>query len=930
MPFASPPRATVRLQFSKDFTFRDAARLVPYLARLGASHLYASPFLKARSGSAHGYDIIDHGALNPEIGSEEDFRLLSDALIAQGIGLILDFVPNHMGVGEDNDWWMDVLEWGEASPYAGHFDIEWRASGLAGRVLLPVLGDHYGRVLERGELRLAIERRGLFVRYFDHRFPVALRHYEPVLRRAAGFLEEGDAGPMRQLATDFCTLATLPPEGATPSDLRDEAASLKNELGLARDLPGVGEALDRALTEISGSHRELHALLEQQHWRIAYWRVAADDINYRRFFDVNDLAGLRIERPELFAAAHRLVFRLIEQGRLQGLRIDHIDGLFDPLAYCETLRRRASEAAPGSDLPFYVVVEKILAAHERLDERWPVAGTTGYEFMVQVAGLFVDPAGEAPLSETYERFLRRTVDPREMREDAKRLIIGRTMSAELNMLAQRLHAIAQQSWLSRDYTLTGIRRALSDIVVQFPVYRTYIDEAGPRDEDRRTIAWAVDEARSAAEGAVELGIYDFLWRALTADLANEPGYDPAEVRRFAMRVQQFTGPVMAKSVEDTLFYRHARLLALNEVGGDPERWGLGMDGFHAANAERLRHRPHQLLATATHDHKRGADARLRIAALSECPAEWDAAVRRWTHLNAGHRRDFDGRPAPGRNDEYLFYQALLGAWPLDGDAGIAELAERMVAYMRKAVRESKYRSSWALPDVLYEEALERFVRRSLEPGVSAAFLADFAGFVAKLAPAAALHGLSQALLAATSPGVPDLYQGTEFWDFSLVDPDNRRPVDWGARMRALDAPRDIDALIAGWRSGRLKQQVIARALELRASLPALFAEGDYQPVPVEGPAAAHVAAFLRRRDEAAVLVVAPRLVLRLIGEAERPLVPADAWGDTRLVLPAELAGAWCEQMTQRVITADTARISLGGLLSSFPVALLTPARLLAC
>lgn len=920
--FSAVPRATVRLQFSKDFTFRDAAFLVPYLARLGVSHLYASPFLKARAGSTHGYDIIDHGMLNPEIGTEEDFTQLSDALLAHGMGLILDFVPNHMGIGEDNGWWMDVLEWGEASPYAGHFDIEWRASGLDGRVLLPVLGDHYGRVLERGEITLAIEQGGLFVRYFEHRFPVALSHYETVLRRAAGFLEAGDAGPMRQLATDFCTLATQPDEGATPSDLRDEAASLKNELGLAHDLPGIGEALDRALSEISGKHTELHAILEQQHWRIAYWRVAADDINYRRFFDVNDLAGLRIERPELFEAAHRLVFRLVEQGRLQGLRIDHVDGLFNPLAYCQALQRRIA----SDDKPFYVVVEKILAAHEKLDRRWPVAGSTGYEFMVSVAGLFVDPAGEAPLTDAYERFLRRTVDAREMRADAKRLIIGRTMSAELNMLAQRLHAIAQQSWMSRDYTLTGIRRALTDIVVQFPVYRTYIDETGPREEDRRTLRWAVGEARSAAEGAVELGIYDFLERALVTDLAGEPGYDADDVRRVAMRVQQFTGPVMAKSVEDTFFYRHARLLALNEVGGDPDRWGTGPDAFHAANRERLRHWPHQLLATATHDHKRGADARLRIAALSEHPAEWNAAVQRWTRLNAANRRDLDGRPAPGRNDEYVFYQALLGAWPLDGNTGIGGLAERLVAYMQKAVRESKYRSSWALPDVLYEEALERFIRRCLDPGTSPEFLDDFAGLAATLAPGAALHGLSQALLAATSPGVPDLYQGTEFWDFSLVDPDNRRTVDWDARARALDAPRGADALLAGWRSGHIKQHVIARALELRASLPGLFAEGDYQPVAAEGTAAAHVVAFLRRRGDAAALVVVPRLVRGLIGDAERPLVPAAAWGDTRLVLPSDPGGAWCEQMTRRVATD----LSLGGLLSSFPVALLTPARLPGC
>lgn len=951
-PIPAVPRATVRLQLRAGFGFDAVRALVPYFADLGISHVYASPFLRARSGSAHGYDIIDHAALNPEIGDEAAFDALVAALHAHGMGLILDFVPNHMGVGgDDNPWWLDVLEWGRASPYAPFFDINWEA-GADGRLLLPVLGDQYGAVLERGELVLTLADGAFSVRYFAHRFPLCLKEYPRLLRLAAETVEAGDDRQrLGELATAFAALDTGGPSVQRQALLRREADELKRRLArLVEESAPVRAALDGAVAQINGSpddpasFRELHGLLERQSYRVAFWRVAADEINYRRFFDVNELAGLRMERPDLFELSHQLVFRLIGEGKLQGLRIDHIDGLYDPRAYCEQLQTRAAyltdrpgAAAPaGSGAarlsePLYVVVEKILARHEHLREEWPVAGTTGYEFMVMAAGLYVDPAAEAALTEIYEQFLGRGAPYDEMLLEAKRLILERNLSAELNVLARELHGIAQQSWASRDHTLTGIRRALTDIVAQFQVYRTYVTGDQVADEDRRYIDWAVGRARKGAAAAVDLSVYDFVAAALTTDLVRDgrPGYRAEDVVRFAMKAQQLTGPVMAKSVEDTFFYRYDRLVSLNEVGGDPDRFGVSPAAFHRANQERLRRWPHQLVTLATHDHKRGADTRVRIDVLSELPEEWGRRVVRWSRMNRLKKREIEGRPAPGRNDEYLLYQTLAGAWPLDlgpADAeGLAALADRVHGYMLKAVRESKYRSNWAMPDTEYEEALERFVRAVLDPERSAAFLEDMAGFVARIAPAGAVNGLSQVLLTLTGPGVPDLYQGTEYWDFSLVDPDNRRDPDWAALAASLRADIPVAELLAHWSDGRIKQHVWATGLRLRRDDPDLFALGDYQPVETVGPQADRVMAFLRRREGRVALTVAPRLVLPLLGPgSERPAIPAGAWADTVLVLPDP--GGITELRDLLTGTAvpvpGDGRLPVGRLLSPLPVALL--------
>lgn len=951
------PRATYRLQFSAGFTFDQAAELAPYLEALGISHVYASPFLKARAGSTHGYDITDHAQLNPEIGDAAALDRMVAALQERGIGLILDFVPNHMGVGgNDNPWWLDVLEWGPASPFAPFFDIDWEAQqpALHGKVLLPFLGDHYGAVLERGELqaRFDAERGSFSVWYHSHRFPVAVRHYARLLKQARG--RAGEQGlALDALIAGFAGLGNAAKSVQRQASAHRQADELRRQLAatVAASLP-LADAIASMLETLNGTPGDpdsltgLHRLLEDQHYRVAFWRVAADEINYRRFFDINDLAGLRIDRAEAFELAHQLVFRLIGEGKLQGIRLDHIDGLFDPAGYCQKLQDRAAyltvqappspHDAPGLRLPhpFYVLVEKILAHHESLRDGWAVSGTTGYEFMNLVCGLFVDPAAEGAMTAAYHTVIGRSVDLERLIRDTKRRTMLTSLSSELHVLAARLHRLAQQSWSTRDFTLTGMQRALVDVAACLPVYRTYVTGEQVTDTDRKYLDWAVGRARRLA-GAADSSLLDFIHAALTTDLLQRRGYGAEDVVQVAMTFQQFTGPVMAKALEDTVFYRYARLLCLNEVGGEPGRFGTSASAFHHVNQERRTRFPFGLLATATHDHKRGEDTRLRIAVLSEMPEGWHARVQRWVRLNRLKKKQDDkkhggGARTPSRNDEYIFYQTLVGAWPpgLSPDAaeGLAALADRLVAYMLKAVREAKVRTSWANANPAYEEGVEQFVRAVLDPARSAPFLADVAGLVAEIGPAAAVNGLAQTLLKLTVPGVPDLYQGTEWWDFSLVDPDNRRPVDYTARAAALAANAPLDTLLEHWADGRVKQRVIAATLTLRKTDPALFATGDYRPVEVTGEGDTHIVAFERRgrsgEGEASMVVVVPRLVLGRMAGTDRPLPPPDTWGDTALVLPGP-AGAWSDPITGTDLTpGEDGHLPLSAVLARFPVALL--------
>ena len=953
------PRTTYRLQLSGAFGFTEAAKLVPYLAELGISHIYASPFLMARPGSSHGYDITDHNRFNPEIGDEASFDRLIDVLHGHGMGLILDFVPNHMGVGgADNPWWLDTLEWGRSSPFAQFFDIDWAPAEptLKGKVLLPFLGDHYGRVMDSGQLKLRFDQqRGSFsVWYWEHRFPIAVKDYAELLRDARTRLH-GDTEPLSNLINDFGKIGSARPTARHQAVVHRRADELKARLAaLAIEQASVSEAVDASLASINGDsaagkgdrYKKLHDLLEKQHYRLAYWRVATAEINYRRFFDINDLAGLRMEAPELFEIAHRLIFRLIAEDKIQGLRLDHIDGLYDPADYCRRLQDRAAylimqSVGEPAKLParpegvsairprthiFYLLVEKILARHERLREDWSVDGTTGYDFMNLVNGLFINATSERNLTTAYNRFIDREPDFEAIVTHAKRQVVNSNLQSEVNVLASDIHQLAKQSRATRDYTLPGISEALVNIIAHFPVYRTYIADKGCDGDDRRDLDWAFSQARKASTG--ETSIYDFIYGILTTDARKDRGRGSKEVLRTALKFQQATGPVTAKAVEDTAFYRYFRLVSLNEVGGEPGRFGVSTAAFHRLNQDRLRNHPYGMIATATHDHKRGEDARVRIDAISELTLEWRRRVRRWAQLNRRRKHQIDDQRGPGRNDEYLFYQTIVGTWPVEverpDDPGLADYVERLVGYMNKAIREAKVHTNWASPNGAYEQTVERFVRDVMDPARSGAFLQDFLQFQARIAVIGAVSGLSQTLLKLTSPGVPDIYQGTEYWDLSLVDPDNRRPVDYVRRRRTLQTASRTDPaeLVDTWKDGRIKQHVVARTLALRRAIPWVFSDGGYQPLDVSGSQADRVVAFQRRAGDAVAIVVAPRLVAPLLGESQRPLPPAAAWGGTTIapVSPAETS-VFRNAMTGITHHAASAW-RVADLLGTFPVALL--------
>jgi (1->4)-alpha-D-glucan 1-alpha-D-glucosylmutase len=894
------PRATYRLQFRGGMDFDRAAGLVPYLAQLGISHLYASPIFTATPGSTHGYDVADFNAIEPAIGGPEGFERLHAALRDHGIGLILDFVPNHMGASPHNPWWRSVLEWGRDSHCADHFDIDW----LAPKLIVPALGKPYGQVLADGELGLAFDHAdgGISFSYYELRLPLTPPSYARILVQ----LEDE---PFPDLAR---RLAVSTPETA------DE---LKLELAELATVGHMAEALEKAIADTVADHEALHGLHEAQAWRLAYWRAARETLTYRRFFEIADLVGVRVERPAVFEDAHRLVLQLVGEGRVDGLRLDHIDGLADPKGYLERL-----QAAIGAEEPYYVLVEKILGHGEPLRPSWPVAGTTGYEFIAALAGLFTDPAGEGPATEAYEAFLGESVDYRRLVAETKRRILARNLAAELDMLKDQAHALAQLDPMTRDFGADTLRRAILEFATALPVYRTYINVDGADETDHAVIDRAVEAAKATREVEDEEAI-EFIRRLLLLDFA-DPEHLPAALE-FATRLQQTTGPVMAKALEDTVFYRFNRLVALNEVGGEPDIFGAPVAEFHAAMQDRLAQQPLGLSATATHDTKRGEDARARLYCLSEMPAAWSAAVARWAGMNQEGRADLDGGPAPEPEMEWLFYQALLGAWPPDLDPAngeaLGELSERMAAYVVKAAREAKVRTSWTSPYLEYEAALEAFVAAALDPGRAGAFLRDFAETCRPLFGAGALVSLSQLAVKLTAPGVPDIYQGTELWDLSLVDPDNRRPVDYDARAAWLAGIADADPaeLIADWRSARLKMRLLAAGLRLRTEAPDLFADGEYVALETHGAQAERLVAFARLHDDSAVLVLAPRLLLPLLEGSDSPHVPPERWGDTAIRLPEPLSHRdWRDAVTGETHGSGET-IPAAAALARFPVALLT-------
>lgn len=853
------PTATYRLQLTKDFDFDAAALIAPYLKELGISHVYASPFMKARAGSTHGYDIVDHTKLNPELGGEAGFERMSAALKKNDLGLILDFVPNHVGVHyADNPWWLDVLEWGQASPHAVSFDIDWELLPYRNRggVLLPIIGSTYGQALDNGEIELKYDAsEGSFSAwYYEHRLPIAPERYSEMLRIIVGAADAGDSAAGRAILT----LAGKHKGLRHPN--RSEAPAFKQQLASidgAADVIAKGLDAYRAGPDRPAQTQALHMLLERQHYKLGQWRLASSEINYRRFFDVNTLAGLRVEDSGTFDAIHTQVKRLVAEDKLQGLRLDHIDGLRDPSQYFQRLRRLIREAQ-GTNKPFYVVVEKILGEDEKLVPFAGVHGTTGYEWLNAITQVLTEEKGLEPLGETWRQVSNTSPDFAPLLLRAKRRVLETLLLSEFTVLTRLLARIANGHYSTRDFSADTLRQAFELYVLHFPVYRTYLTNAGPSSLDRRLITDTIEKARADWFGTDE-GLFDFLRDALTLDLLKPggPAHSKPRVRRFALKVQQFTGPTMAKSLEDTAFYRYHKLLALNEVGGEPAAEAMPVTRFHQLMVQRASEFPNGMTSTATHDTKRGEDARARLLALAELPAEWATAVSRWKLLNAPHVILDEAMRAPSPSFEYMLYQALVGAWPLDPDD---TFLERMQAYALKAAREGKQETSWLNPNERYENGLKEFLARILDQAKSKEFIDQIDAFARRMALIGALNGLSQITLKATIPGMPDFYQGTEFFDTSLVDPDNRRPVDFAERVAVLakvKAP-DWPSLTARWSDSHIKLAWTHELLKLRRDHADIFTHGDYQPLEVTGPHADHVIAFARTHQRDAVIVIVGR------------------------------------------------------------------------
>jgi (1->4)-alpha-D-glucan 1-alpha-D-glucosylmutase len=1022
--------ATYRLQFGAGrLSFRDAAGIVPYLEELGISHLYASPYLKARSGSPHGYAIVDYAQLNPELGGSSDYRAMVEALRSRAMGQILDVVPNHMSATPaENLWWNDVLENGPASPHAAYFDIDWRPvqAELCNRILLPILGDQYGQVLESGDLKLEYRAGAFFLRYFHSLLPIEPRSYRTILTRKLDALKEtqpADSADVRELESIVTALEHLPETVETGPDRvaerQREKEVVKGRLHVLTDrAAAVAEFIARNVRELNGtpddpqSYDGLDSFLDAQVYRLSHWKAAADEINYRRFFDINELAAVCMESPQVFAESHALVFELLVRGDVDGLRIDHIDGLYDPTEYLRRLQRghlvalgrdlhqRALPAPVGrgaggdllpspsgrgaggegdllpaqpagapppwseiepaflpavtemtcthrTALPLYVVVEKILGTDEALPEDWLLAGTTGYDFLNSAAGLYVEPSGLAELAKIYGRFIDERLDFREVAQQSKRQVFRAAMSSELQLLAHRLNRISQRHRRSRDFTLNTLRTALREIVACFSVYRTYIREGYVLDRDRQAVCRAVAQAKRR-NPATDAAVFDFIRDVLL--LERPPDLDEAGRRErelFVGRVQQVTSPVTAKGTEDTAFYRVFPLASLNEVGGNPVRGAVRIEDFHRQNLARQAAWPQSLVSTTTHDSKRSEDARARISVLSEVPHLWRKAVNRWARLNRRHHREVAGQPAPSRNDEYFFYQTLVGVWPLESADGkdLDELAARLAAYMEKATREAKVHTSWVNPDVEYDAAVREFVAAVLDDHPRNRFLAEFRGFHEQVVNWGLYGALSQTLLKLTSPGVPDIYQGQELWDFSLVDPDNRRPVDFARRRKMLarlgkDVGRNERSLLSlarglaqTPRDPRLKLLVTWRVLQFRRRHADLFRLGEYVPLEVSGPRAGHVCAFAREYASPSAagrkmaIVIAPCLIAGLTpSSADSPAAPppigAAVWADTLVTVGNAASTTLKNLFTGQALSLEDSRLPVATALADFPVALL--------
>jgi (1->4)-alpha-D-glucan 1-alpha-D-glucosylmutase len=934
------------LQFNRSFTFSQAREIVPYLDAMGVSDVYASPYFQTGPDSLHGYDITDHNKLNAAIGSRADYDAWIAQLRAGSMGQILDFVPNHVGIGDSpNQWWIDVLENGVSSRYAPYFDIDWqsRKFDLRDKVLLPILGDQYGRVLERGELKVRFKEGTLYLLYGKRRLPIAPGTYRYVLEIALQNLAEHKHQDFyAQLQSILTALEYLPKRTETnPKRIAErvrEKEIIKRRLQrVCDDAPQVQQAIDKALVQINGKRGDarsfdvLDALLNAQSYRLAFWRVAAEEINYRRFFDVNDLAAIRVELPKVFDAVHRLLLDLVSTGAVTGLRIDHPDGLYLPREYFEKLQQRCAKAL-GITLPkdgraIYMVAEKILTGSETLPKHWRVHGTTGYDFTNQVAQLLVDSSAEEAITKTFHRFIGRSIPFGHLLYAKKLQVMKLALANDVDVLGNMLDRLSERSRWYRDFTLEALSRAVRETIACFPVYRTYLAPGqSVSEEDREVIERAINAAKRR-NPAMDESIFNFLCDVLLFRFpANLDAPGRTAHTHFVLKFQQTTGPIMAKGLEDTIFYIYNRLTALNEVGAEPQQFGLSVEAFHEANQDRQRNWPATLLATSTHDTKRSEDVRARILAISEIPDVWRRSLQRWRAVNRRWKRMINDLEAPDSNEEYLLYQTLPGTWPMQANGepeteATPDYIARIQDYMAKALHEAKINTSWIQPNDEWDAAMENFVARILDPSARNKFLPIFLPVAQEIARLGVVNSLTQTLLKLTSPGVPDIYQGNEIWDYSVVDPDNRRPVDYNRRREMLDAlpTASPSELMRSWPDGRIKLFLIQRLLQFRREHADLFQRGEYLPLHADGMFSDCCVSFARSLAEKWIVVIAPRLSSRVgfppIGEL---------WKDTAIEFPEKLPLAQAHDLfTCRPIPLHDRRVKPADALATLPFGVIT-------
>jgi (1->4)-alpha-D-glucan 1-alpha-D-glucosylmutase len=940
------PSCTYRLQFNRWFTFAQAREIVPYLRALGVTDAYASPYFQAGAESLHGYDITDHNKLNPVIGSREEYDSWIAELHAHSMGQVLDFVPNHVGISEPlNEWWMDVLENGPSSRFAPYFDIDWHPlkSDLRDKVLLPILSDQYGRVLERGELRVIFEEGTFYLLYGQRKLPIAPGTYRHVLDIALQNLAEyKDEDFYAELQSILTALEYLPKR--TETDPKRVAERVREKEIIKRRLerrcaeaPQVQQAIEKALAQINGepgdprSFDALDQLLNAQSYRLAYWRVAAEEINYRRFFDVNDLAAIRVELPKVFDAVHRLLLELVRTRAVNGIRIDHPDGLYLPREYFEKLQQRCAKALaiplPKDGRAIYMVAEKILTGPETLRKDWLVHGTTGYDFANQVAQLLVDSSAEAAITKTFHRFIGHSLPFGHLLYAKKLQVMKLSLANDVDVLGNMVDRLSEQNRWYRDFTLEALARAVRETIACFPVYRTYLAPGRLVSEEDRQIVERAIAAAKRRNPAIEESIFNFLRDVLVFRFPENLGAEArSDHTHFVLKFQQTTGPIMAKGLEDTVFYIYNRLAALNEVGGEPQQFGLSVDAFHECNIDRQRNWPAALLATSTHDTKRSEDVRARIVAISEIPEIWRRFLQRWRLANRRWKRTINDAEAPDANEEYLLYQTLLGTWPIQNSgepeaSARPEYIERIQAYMAKALHEAKLNTSWIQPNEEWDAAMHDFVAKILDSSPRNKFLPAFLPVAQDIARLGAINSLTQVALKLTSPGVPDIYQGNEIWDYSLVDPDNRRPVDYEQRremLAALSAAAPGE-LMRHWPDGRIKMFLTQRVLQFRRENADLFQRGEYVPLTASGTFAECCVSFGRELAGKWSVVIAPRLTSRIgfppVGER---------WKDTSIELPETLSLENAHDLfTCRAIHHEGRKVLIGDAMSTLPFAVIT-------